>query len=368
MPTYPSNFNNVSPFNAGPVNNTGLLYQVRNRLLRHNLMPVHRIITTEVGLIDYTPIDWAVGPVKDWIYGITYNSGSQYGLANGDFVVLAGQTDPTQNGLYQFKQGTAGAGYAAKIGGNQAGATGSTGPCFVRLQALFSGAAFPDTNNTVVATSFANAQTFLNSLWNPTYSTWFGTTGSLATIGGSGTQALLDQAGVTYPQGFLALGGATSDQGAAAGSNVNNVIYFTNENQITLGTNGIPFSTVNKFNTNLLPSSRVDRGTGRIGYQTSTLNDFFVNVGVLSELLLNIRDFRESGNDTDMPAAKKAYLANLSQEKIMGISAKMENLMDEAYALYYQMWQLNFMYAGTTGARYPSELNRGYQIWNRGNY
>jgi hypothetical protein len=366
MPTYPSNFSNNPPFNAGPVNNMSLLYQVRDRLLRHNLMPVHRIVTTNVGLIPYTPVDFAAGTLTDWVYGITYNSGSQYGFANGDIVVLAGQSNLTQNGIYQFKQGTAGAGYTAKIGGNQAGATGSTGPVFVRLQALFSGAVFPDTSN-AVATSKTNAQTFVNTLWLPTYATWFGVTGSLATQGGSGVEMLLDQAGVTYPQGFVALGGTAADQGVAAGSNVNNVVYFTVENQVTLGSVGIPFSSVNKLSS-VLPSSNTTAGTDRLGYHTSTLNDFFVNVGVLSELLLNIRDFRESGGNTDLPAAKKAYLANMSQEKIMRLGTQMENMMDDAYEMYYQMWQLNFMYAGTTGARYPSEYNRGYQVWNRGNY
>jgi hypothetical protein len=366
MPNYPSNFNNNTPFNAGPVNNVNLLYEVRNRLLRHNLMPVTRIISDpNIVLNPYTPIDWAVGPVNGWVYGTTVTSGSDLGLADGDVVVLSNRANQTQNGVFKYVVGAAGAGYAKTLYTGQAAiaTTGSTGPAFIRVANLFSGAAFP-VGNEIAATSYTAAQTYLQQLWNPTE--FFGVTGPLA-VGPSGIQALLDIAGVAYPQGFRALAGSATDTSGGT-SNVNKVIYYQQDNVVTLGTTSLDFSTVNALDASAYPSSRTTGGTDRLVLGTDTLNNFFTTAKVMAQLLDNVAEFREAGGETDMPDAKRAYLTNLSQEKLMRIREKLEIVAPDLYELYVLMWNMTHNFNGTTGPQYPSEYNRGYQLWNTGNY
>jgi len=367
MPTYPSNFNNNTPFNAGPVNNTNLLYEIRNKLLRHHLIPVTRIINrTDVVFSPYTPIDWAVGAVNGWIYGVTPNSGSDLALTDGDLVAFVGRTDPAQDGVFKYVAGAAGAGYAKTLytGLAAIATTGSTGPAFIRVSTMYSGAAFPYGNE--AATSYTAAQTWLNQLWNPTE--YFGVTGPLA-IGPSGIQSLLDIAGVAYPQGFVATSGSPMDStGGTSGSNVNKVVYYQQDNTVTLGTTSLDFSTVNKLDQSAYPTSRTTAGTNRMILETDVLNNFFTTAKVTAQLLDNIAEFRESGGETDLPDPKRVYLANLSQEKLMRLRGQMEGMVDDMYELYVQMWNLGFNYKGTTGPQYPSEYNRGYQTWNTGNY
>ena len=369
MPNYPSNYSNNSPFAAGPVNNVNLLYQIKNRLLRHNLIPVTRIISNpNVVLTNYdTATNWSVGggrSMKDWVYGITVTSGSQLGLSDGDIVVLANRTNPVQNGVFKYVLGPAGAGYAKTLFTGQPAVltTGSTGPAFIRVGALGSGSTFPASGE-AAATSWTLAQTYLNQTWDPT--NYFGVTGALA-VGPSGRQMLLDAAGVAYPQGFYATSGSPVDDGNSS-SNLNKVIYYSQQQNVTLGTTAVDFTTVNALNVTT-PSGRNDAGTERTTYNTDLLGDFYDTADIVSQLLTNITGFRESGGETDITKVKKAYLSNLSQEQIMRLRMKLEDMADDLYRLYYTIWNLDLVYLGTTGPRYPSEYNRGYQVWNTGNY
>lgn len=370
MPNYPSNYSNTSPFNAGPVNNVNLLYQIRNRLLRHNLIPVTRIISNpNVVLTNYdTATDWRVGggrSMKDWVYGITVTSGSQLGLSDGDIVVLANRTNPVQNGVFKYVIGPAGAGYAKQLYTGQAAvlSTGSTGPAFIRIGTLGSGSTFLPSGE-VAAASWTLAQTYLNQTWDPT--NYFGVTGALA-VGPSGRQMFVDQAGAPYPQGFYATSGSPVDD-ANSLSNLNKVIYYSQQQTVTLGTTALDFTTPSALSPSVYPTSRTDAGTERTTYRTDLLGDFFDTADTVSQLLTNIAGFRETGGETDLTKVKKAYLSNLSQEQILRLRIKLDDMADDLYRLYYTMWNLDLVYLGTTGPKYPSEYNRGYQVWNTGNY
>ena len=398
MPNYPSNFSDRSPFSAGPVSNLNLLYQTRDNLLKHNLLPVTRIITAPItyAMQPYQPIDWAVGPVKGWLYGINQYSGAQYGLNNGDIVILANQPSGSYNGIYQYIIGPAGQAYTSGIGN---AATGSTGPVFARIMSLYSGSAFSTTvsgSNATVAISYATAQQYLNSLWQPGWYSgstlgpvlgnyaYFGFTGSLNTGPGIGIATFLDQPGSAYPVGFVANYGTSGDNLSTypfGVDNINSLIYFAQEQQITLGTTDIAFTSQYLTDTPPFqspvpgqpapvwtPSSYYVQGTPRLDYLSSTVNDFFIDVGIMAELLLLIKDFRTVGGNTDMPSWKKSYLINLAQNKIMRIDQVMNNMMDDLYQLYYLMWNLTFNFFGTTGSHTPSDRNRGYQIFNSGYY
>lgn len=366
---YPSNYNNNAPYNAGPVNNVNLLLELRNRLARHNVIPVTRIINrTDIVFNPYTtPIDWKVGNatgMQNFVYGITPNSGSALALTDGDIVAFVGRTNPAQNGIFKYVQGVVGAGYAKTLftGLAAASTTGSTGPAFIRIQTLYSGSAFAPTYE-VAASSETLAGNYLEYLWNPAQ--YFGVTGALA-MGPSGREMLLDAAGVAYPQGFLATSGSPMD--AASGvNNVGKTVYFAQADPITLGTTYLDFTTVMSYDF-ANPSSKATAGTERLQYNTDTLSQFFTTAKVMAQLCDNIAEFREAGGATNLTTAKKDYLVNLTQQQLMRLKAQMEGTLDDLYRLYYTMWNLDLMWFGTTGPRYPSEYGRGYQIYNTGNY
>lgn len=365
---YPSNYNNNTPYNAGPVSNINLLYQVRDKLLRHNLIPITRIISTPLALVDYlTNANWAVGVMQDWVYGITVTSGSQLNLTDGDIVALTGQTDSTQNGIFKYVQGAAGAGYAKTlyVGKPAVLTTGSTGPAFIRIATLYSGSAFP-LGGEAAATSYTAAQNYLNELWNPT--TRFGVTGALAQ-GPSGRKMFLDIAGNAYPQGFYATSGSPTDNYSAGTSNVGKVVYFKQRDTITLGTTNIDVSSPQSLDFTTTPSSYTTAGTSRLQYNSDTVFDFFVNASALSDILTNITNFFDAANgELALNTNKRAYLAALDHRVLTQMKMKFAALLPDLFQFYYNLWNLRYVYFGTTGPKYPSEYNRGFQIYNSGNY
>lgn len=372
MPTYPSSYSNNAPYNAGPQSNINLLYKVRDQLLRHNVIPITRIINNPIILTDYlTAADWRVGRMQDWVYGLTVTSGSNLGLADGDLVAITNQSNQKRNGIFKYVQGAAGAGYAKQLftGLPATLSTGSTGPALIRIATLYSGSAFPGSYE-FAATSYTAAQTYLNQLWNP--SGRFGVTGSLAQ-GPSGRTMFLDIAGNSYPAAFYALSGSPTDTPQASpASNVGKVVYFTQLDTITLGTTFVQVSSPQSFAAlgGNLPSSRTDAGTERLYYSTDTIGLFFRSADSLSNLLTNITNFIDGGSGAEVALSpnKKAYLANLDHRVLTQMRQKFDMLLPDLYQFYYNLWNLQYVYLGTTGPKYPSSYNAGYQVYNSGNY
>jgi hypothetical protein len=328
MPNYPSNFANNPPFDLGPQNNINVTWQVRNRLLRHNIIHVDRILNT-----DQSFVAWSGSVLTTSNYQL---SGSTMAFNHGHVVVLAGQTDATQNGIYRFESGS----IQTPIGGNY------SGPGLVRVASL------TQAGVAIYAESDAEADSYLNNLWYHTGPV-FGHTGSLAT-GPNSPHGMEDAAGLAYPQGFI----------ATSGSNADKIIYFTQDQWTNVGTDGIRFSTLNTVSS-ALPSSRTDEGTGNIGAHTDTMEDFFQTSRVFAEMLDLINEFRDGGATiANLNDEKRAFLANMSSGKLKTMKGMMEATLPQLYKMYHFMFQLGTNYNSSTGSRYPTGRERGFNVFN----
>lgn len=351
MSTYPTSYNNTGPFNAGPVDNTQLYYEIHNRILRHNLISVGRIIDANVTL----------GAAASGSTAIQYYDTNNFfsGSATGSVVILCGQTNPAQNGIYIYSAGATGSLTGSNGLTRAAALTGITsGPGGIGFVTLGSD----------YASTTGSAMNFLNFLFNPTgSSTSTGSTGSGTAL--APMQVLTDQAGIAYPQGFIAASGSTVDSPNGT-SNQNRIVYFTQEVMLSstntfenLGVLAISFSTVQKV-LPLLPSSYTTAGTDRIGYHTSTMGDFFINARVTADLINQILLFRD-GTTSDLTAGQQAYIANLKNEKLNDLKRKFASMLVDLYDVYRCFFQVQANYSVATGPLTPAEYNRGYNIYRQ---
>ena len=400
MPNYPSSYSNTGPFSAGPVNNAQLYFDIHNRILKHNLISVSRIVQAQLNL---TPIGGAnaSGSLSAYTYGFYDTNNYFTGLATGAVIAIVNQnatgTSITGPLGYNGIQNS----YGAAINGiyvYSAGPTGvATGPSLFRVQSLANiVTAGPLTglisgSTTAWANSTGTAVGFLNALMQPVGSSVG--TGSFASSTGSQSslfpiQTLIDEAGIAYPQGFIAFSGATTDNtglGVNPSSNVGKIVYYTQEQLFSnaaylatgsnygsqgtgpnfmLGFAAVNFSSLQNLNLTY-PTNYSD--TDRNVYNTSTMGDFFINIRVASDLMQQILAFR-SGNGADLSAAQQVYIANLKAQRILWIKTRLTFMLGDLYDLYKTFYTVLYNYSiatGSKGANTPSTFNRGYNIYRQ---
>ena len=390
MPNYPSSYSNTGPYSAGPVNNTQLYYDIHNRIMRHNLIPVVRIVQSNITL---TPITNALGTGSNGLSFMYYDTNNYFisGLVAGSVVALVDQGVVTNSG--------APGAITAQAGPQLNGiyiytptATGSaTGPSLTRAANLSSISALGVVSSPLAwATNTGSATGFLNQLLSPAGQS-VGTGSTSATTGSQLSlfpiQTLIDEAGVAYPQGFIAYSGSTTDNtgvGVNPSSNVGKIVYYTQEQlfsntayaatgpnygggtgpNFSLGIAPVNFSSLQNLNLTY-PTSYND--TDRNVYNTSTMGDFFINIRVASDLMQQILSFR-SGNGADLSAAQQVYIANLKAQRILWIKTRLTFMLGDLYDLYKTFYTVLYQYSvatGSKGANTPSTYNRGYNIYHQ---